>query len=147
MHIDALLSDFATVREGLLHMLGGGVNRLWRDKYPASMGLSLGLCIEVHRTEARQPHNLVVIVQDEDGQRLSEVSAQFEVNREFDTSRPGECTLMPLVLSLQTIALPRPGSYSVEILVDGQHKRSLVFLAELLAPSDRRTGDRSSRQN
>jgi hypothetical protein len=38
MDIEALLCDAATVRENVLHILGGGLGQLWRDVYPARLG-------------------------------------------------------------------------------------------------------------
>ena len=35
--VTALLCDYASVREGLLNILGGGVNRLWRAELPAPL--------------------------------------------------------------------------------------------------------------
>ena len=39
-----------------------------------------------------------------------------------DSSRPGETLILPLVVPLQQVVLPQPGAYSVEVLIDGQHK-------------------------
>lgn len=144
MQLDAMLCDFATVREGLLHVLGGGINRLWREKFPANMGATLALLLEIHPTEADMQHTMAIFLINEDGRRLAEVNADFQVGRNAAASRPGENILMPLAVSLQQMTIPAPGAYSVEILLDGQHKRSLCVLAASPSADDRRRKGRSA---
>lgn len=129
MKLDAMLCDFATVREGLLHILGGGINRLWREEYPAPLGVTLALLFEVHPTEMDSEHTLEVVMIDADGKEIGNVSADFAIAPDPGASRPGETLILPLVVPLQQVILPQPGAYSVEILIDGQHKRSLGMLA------------------
>jgi hypothetical protein len=143
MHIDAMLCDFATVREGLLHVLGGGINRLWRDRFPAAMGVSLAMVLEVHPIEASRHHRMTIVLQDQDGKRLAEMDADFQLNRIPDHAKPGERIIMPMSISLQSMSIPVAGTYSVEILVDGQHKRSLAVVAEAIKPNDRRRRERT----
>ena len=143
MVIDAILCDFATVREGLLHLLGGGINRLWREQFPAQMGSTLALLLEIHPTETERQHTISIFLIDEDGRRLAEVSADFQVGRNAAQSRPGENILMPLIVSLQQMEIPAPGAYSVEIMMDGQHKRSLTVYASSPASEDRRRRGRT----
>lgn len=123
----AFLCDFAEVREGLLFALGGGITRLWRDAFPASMEASLALLLELHQTEGATQHHLQVLVQGEDGQRVGEVKAAFQMGAaEVDV---GENLLLPIVLDLRTARLPAPGSYAVEIVIDGTHQRTIQFKA------------------
>ena len=143
MQIEAMLCDSATVREGLLHVLGGGINRLWRDIFPAQMAATLALLLEIHPTETEMQHTIHIFLQDEDGRRLAEVSADFQVGRNTAASRPGENILMPLIVSLQNMEIPRPGSYSVDIVLDNQHKRSLMVYACSQTTDDRRRRGRS----
>lgn len=123
----AFLCDFAEVREGLLFALGGGITRLWRDAFPASMEASLALLLELHQTEGATQHQLQVLVQGEDGQRVGEVKAAFQMGAaEVDV---GENLLLPIALDLRPARLPAPGSYAVEIVMDGTHQRTIQFKA------------------
>ena len=117
MKIDAMLCDYATVREGLLHVLGGGINRLWREEYPAPLGVTLALLFEVHPTEMNSDHTLGVIMIDEDGQEIGNVTADFAIASGPDKGRPGENLILPLVVPLQQVVLCQYGAYSVEILM------------------------------
>lgn len=123
----AFLCDFAEVREGLLFALGGGITRLWRDAFPASMEASLALLLELHQTEGATQHQLQVLVQGEDGQRVGEVKAAFQMGAaEVDV---GENLLLPITLDLRPARLPASGSYTVEIVIDGTHQRTIQFKA------------------
>jgi hypothetical protein len=130
MRIDcALLCDAATVREGLLHILGGGVTRAGRTEYPAPLNLTLALRILVHPTETGSPHQLEVRLQSADGEVVTALGAEFGVD---DTTAlaPGEHASLPLPLALpEAVQLPTPGTYSFEILIDGIHQAAVPFIA------------------
>lgn len=145
MKLEAMLCDYATVREGLLHVLGGGINRLWREQYPAHLGVMLALILEVHPTQMDRDHTLKVLMIDADGKEIGDVIADFTVAPNPHSDRPGETLLLPLVVALQQVVLPAPGAYSVEILVDGQHKSSLgVLAAPPFEEDDRRSRGRTT---
>jgi uncharacterized protein DUF6941 len=123
----AFLCDFAEVRERLLFALGGGITRLWRDSFPASMDASLALLLELHQMELATQHQLEVVVQGEDGQRVGEVKGAFQMGApEIEV---GENLLVPIALDLRPARLPAPGSYTVEIVIDGTHQRTIQFRA------------------
>ena len=143
MKIDAMLCDYATVREGLLHILGGGINRLWREEYPAALGVTLGLLFEVHPTEMDSEHTLGVVMIDADGKEIGSVTADFQIAADPDKGRPGETLVLPLVVPLHQVIIPQHGAYSVEVLIDGQHKRSLGVLAAPPRDGDRRQRGRT----
>lgn len=136
MQIDsALLCDAATVREGLLHVLGGGITRAGREAFPAPLGLTLALRILVHPTEADRQHQLVVRLQGEDGQESARVDIEFGVANS-GTLQPGELASLPLPIPMPPqVQLPGPGRYSLELLIDGIHQVSVPFIAhEVEAP-------------
>jgi hypothetical protein len=128
VHVDALLCDAATVRESLLHVLGGGVTRVWRETYPAPLGVELALMITMQRSETMEKHRLRVLVNGEDGAPIASLDGEFQITPGKD-ARPGETSIVPLVLDTKSIALPAAGVYSVEILIDSHQIRSIAFLA------------------
>ena len=128
MRIDcALLCDAATVREGLLHILGGGVTRATREAFPAPFAMTLALRIMVHPTEGANAHALAVILQEEDGERVVEVGLEFGLNPELVPA--GEEVSIPLPIPLLDLPLPHAGSYSFELLIDGIHQATVPFKA------------------
>jgi|ERR1039458_5537560 hypothetical protein len=63
MEFDALIiCDAVTVREGLIHILGGGITRLWRATLPAPAAIMVAAVLELERDEITVPHELVVTV-------------------------------------------------------------------------------------
>lgn len=134
MRIDcALLCDAATVREGLLHILGGGITRVQRPSYPAPLGMTLAMRILVHPTEFDRAHQLEVQLQGEDGQRVAGLDATFQAGNSGDLA-PGEEASLALPLAFpEVVQLPSPGRYSFELLIDGIHQATVPFLAAQVA--------------
>jgi hypothetical protein len=126
----ALLCDAATVREGLLHLLGGGVTRVNRPGYPAPLApLTLALRILIHPTEADRTHQLDVRLQDADGAEVARMDVQFGVG-DPGNAEPGEELSLPIPLTMpEQIGLPHAGRYSFELLIDGAHQLSVPFIA------------------
>lgn len=122
----ALLCDFASVREGLLNVMSGGISRLWRAELPAPLNVSLALMLELHPTELGVPHRLQVIVQDADGHRLAEADAEFRSDPSPHLD-PGEHSLLPLALDLRAGLVSTFGTHSVDVVIDGEHRHSLSF--------------------
>lgn len=133
MRIDcALLCDAATVREGLLHILGGGITRAGRPLYPAPVGLTLALRVLVHPTEADATHRLDVLLQGEDGQQVAQLEIEFGIS-DRSTLAPGEQVSVPLPIPFPAqVALPTPGAYSFELLIDGIHQATVPFQATVV---------------
>jgi hypothetical protein len=128
----ALLCDAATVREGLLHVLGGGVTRVNRPEYPAPLApLTIALRILVDPTEADRAHQLDVRLQGEDGHEVAKFEVQFGIGDPGDV-QPGEELSMALPLIMPPeIGLPHAGRYSFELLIDRSHQASIPFIATL----------------
>lgn len=135
MRIDtALLCDAATVREGLLHILGGGITRAGRAAFPGPLNLTLALRILVHPTEADRPHRLAVRLQGEDGQEIARVDITFGV-ADPGALEAGEQISVPAPIPMPPqVQLPREGRYSFEVLIDGIHQTTVPFIAHLAAP-------------
>jgi hypothetical protein len=126
----AILCDYATIREGLLHVLGGGVTRMWSNQFPAPLTGTVALLLELHRQELDRPHEFEMVVMGADGARIADVNGAFQVptNPDLDIHEP---QLVPLALDLRGAGLPAPGAYTIDISIDGQHRTSLRFEARL----------------
>lgn len=131
MQVEALLCDAATVRESLLHVLGGGVTRIWRPQFPAALGVDLALVLTLAQSEAQEKHRLRVLVQTADGAKLAEAIAEIGVAPSADL-KPGERITVPVALSLRQVPIPADGIYGVEVLIDGILQRSFTFVAASL---------------
>lgn len=119
----ALVCGSAEVREGLLFVLGGGITRLWRDQWPAPLGVAVAVVLEMSPAEARQVHEVTLRILDTDGRRLGEVKGGFQLSVPEASSapgapHPGEMVSVPIVLPLHVVGVPGPGAYEFKLAVD-----------------------------
>lgn len=130
MRVDtALLCDWVTVRENLLHILGGGITRVWRDEFPAPLGASLALRFLLHPTETEASHGVRILLLDEDGKTVAAVEGNFGVGDKGATV-PGEEVAVVIAMPMVNVGIEHEGAYSFEILVDGVHQSSVPFRVE-----------------
>src|SRR5262245_15290855 len=105
----AILCDFAQVREGVLFVSSGGINRMYRAQTPAPMGVYLALVVDVGPEEVHRVHSIRIIVTAlAAGLRLGELNAALEVERSPGTD-PALPILAPIAIDLNPIALPDYG--------------------------------------
>jgi hypothetical protein len=122
----ALLCDAATVREGLLHVLGGGITRLWRDQLPAALNVTMAFMLEVEQEHLGSLVEVGVLIKDPDGDAVIEVNGSLQP--EGGRLEHGEVQLLPMVLPLGAGGVQRYGRYSAEITLDGvAQDESLTF--------------------
>jgi hypothetical protein len=126
-----ILCDFASVREGLLFVVGGGITRVRRAQYPAPFGCSVALLVELHQMELPRPHELELRVVGPDGENIASIKGGFQASgpADFDI---GENLPIPVVVDLRGAQLTKPGRYNVEASIDGSHQLTLSFRATLL---------------
>jgi uncharacterized protein DUF6941 len=125
----ALLADAAQVSEGKTFILGGGVTILWRQQFPAPLGVVLVAQFTYHRSEAESDHTLRIQVIDADGNPvLPEIQGEMHVG-EPTPGMPRNVPLgVPVLIGFPPLpVLQREGAYSVEIILDGRHVKSLSF--------------------
>jgi hypothetical protein len=122
----AFLCDAATVREGLLHVLGGGVTRLWIDEFPAPMNVAVALLLELDRSELGRPHQLDMTVMDEDGGTIASVQGGFQFPPNPSLAF-GENALIPFTVPLHLAAVPKLGQYSISVQIDNVLHSRLMF--------------------
>lgn len=131
-----LLCDAATTREGLLSILGGGVNILRQPAFPAPLGASLAILLEFDGDELKHPHKIAVeIRQDGGGPSILQMEARWDVGP-ADVFDPRLTNYVPLVLPLQPVGVPEPGHYRLTLSVDGQDVGALTFLMVQTGPVD-----------
>lgn len=113
----ALLCDAATVREGLLHVLGAGLTHFGREAFPARMDCDFGLALEVEEGDVRSPHTVRCSVHSEDGDETYAVADLGFGPGEAEGPEPLPQALAA-VLSLRNVGLPKPGRYFVSVNLD-----------------------------
>lgn len=122
----ALLCDYASVRENLLNVVGGGITRVWRTEFPAPLNLSLALVLELHEMELDRPHEIDIQIMGEDGQSIAQVKGGFQ-----SAKPPGmevtETLLVPIALDLRSAGVPALGAYTLSLAIDGSFATDLRF--------------------
>ncbi|MDH3225766.1 MAG: hypothetical protein OEM67_01585 [Thermoleophilia bacterium] len=125
MKVDtALLCDAVSIREGLLHILGGGITRIWVEQFPAAINATLALRVLIGSDEAESPQGINLLVQGPDGEELGSFNLDFGVNAPEGADAAGEVPI-PLAIPMQQVQLPAPGSYSIEVKVGDTIARSV----------------------
>jgi hypothetical protein len=114
-----LLSDHSEAVNGKLYMTGGGWNVLRFPELPSEWGFSISLGIDVAWEETNTRHELLVNVQDPDGNELGEgLSAEFETGRPPGMPAGQE---QRLVMSIGTKAtFSGAGPHAAVVLADGE---------------------------
>jgi len=130
----AFLADAAqTSSDGKLYVLGGGIDRIYAKKFPiVHSSMSLVLKLKLHPTECEREHTLELELWDPDGNLVgAKVSARFEAKRQ-ERGRPG---FVQLVLNVVQATFARPGDFAFQIVIDGQHYKSVsLYLEEVGSP-------------
>jgi hypothetical protein len=130
MELDfALLADAAQVVEGKTYILGGGATILWRENYPAPLGFVLVCQLTHDRSEAGSEHEFRLRVRDVDGNPvLPETHGRVRLGSPSDDVPPDVPIAAPVVMLMPAApVLQRPGAYAVDLVLDGQHVKSLPF--------------------
>jgi hypothetical protein len=129
----ALLCDAANVsREGKLNILGV-FSALRARQFPCiHPSLTLVVGLEATYTE-RGEHTIDIRLVDADGGELLKLDGHVNIQSE----RPGRPIMTQAILQLNNIAFPHSGTYTVDILVDRRHERSVhLDVHELPEPPD-----------
>jgi hypothetical protein len=132
----ALLADAAQISQGKTYILGGGVSILHRSDFPAQIGVVLVMQLTYHRTEAETDHQLRIQFMDADGNPVvPEIQGELHVGGPKEDVPMNVRLVAPIVIGFPPFpAIQRPGAYSVEILLDTRHLRSLPLAVVSQAP-------------
>lgn len=135
MRLDcALICDAATVRDGLLHILGGGVTRVARGEFPGPLGVAIALRVEISQQEA--DHDFAGLLRMLlRGEEIGRVGVGFSAAPDDRAKETGEALYVALALPTYLLPVPEPGEYVFEFSVDGDHLGSLLLFADHHLPN------------
>lgn len=142
MRLDwALLANAAEgPPNGLVYVLGAGIDTLWREQFPAPFGGAMVLRLLTSRLESERAHKVEVHCSDQDGIAVLPQPIVLTLSpRPVPSEHPQGWDLAAnIVINLAGVHIAKPGFYQFEILVDDQQVRTLPFrlvLAPRSAPS------------
>ena len=120
----AFLADAAEAQPGRkFYVLGGGIDSIGAQRFPViHPHMSLVLRITLHPTEVDADHRLDIRLIDTDGHELARADGTFNAHGKPD---PGRQIALPFVMNLVNTRFEAPGDYSMEILIDNGHVKSL----------------------
>lgn len=120
----AFLADAAEAEPGRkFYVIGGGVESINAPSFPVvHPHLSLVLRLLLHPTEAERDHALEVRMMDSDGGSLASIGGTFTASGGIQSGRE---IAVNLVFNLVSTRFERAGDYSIEILINNEHKKSL----------------------
>ena len=125
----AMLANAAEVREGLLYVLGGGIEQLWVGELPAEVAPTVVVSVELEADDldrAFQPH---LLVRDNLGEPLVDVDMPPAVpQREVDGD--DDAALFPMVFTVGMQVL-RQGRHELRLVVDGAELAALRFTVRI----------------
>jgi hypothetical protein len=118
-------ADYVRAEGGVLHMIAAGFDTMFVPAVPAARPAGIGLRLMLDVAEARQPHEIHLIYQGADGQRLTEVSGTVgPIGEDQPLPPPGRPFGIAMAFNL-LLPVPAYGDYSLELLVDGEPKKSI----------------------
>lgn len=130
----AFLADAAEAIPGRkFYVLGGGIDSIGAAAFPVvHPHMSLVLRLHLHPTEVGTDHVLDVRLIDSDGGELARVNGNINAR---GPAQPGREIAIPIVMNMVNTRFETAGDYSVEILLDNNHVKSLPLrLQQVSAP-------------
>jgi hypothetical protein len=122
-----MLADHATVREGLLHVLGGGINQLFRDPLPAPLGAMLALMLQPDSLDdLLETHNLEVTIKHVGGEGVDQVAKAVMTLRSAGAG-PGPLVSVPVVVPFQNVPITQTGTHQITVSLDGEQVAVIEF--------------------
>ena len=124
----AMLANHAEIQNGLAYINGGAIDSVNTPQLPATFVGSLVFRLTLHPTELDRPHQIEIQIRGEDGLEIAKLGGQTQVLQNQQGALPkGWDAGSLLSFALTGLRLPRFGFYSVEILIDGNHAKSIPF--------------------
>lgn len=126
-----ILADYATVREGVLNILGGGINKLQRTAFPARMESNVALMVKLENAEDVQAEHIISVgLTMLDGDKLvAEVRLRWP-GTSAANEIPAPLPVVPIIVPTDDIRLPSAGFYSLFVKLDGREAGRLDFVAQ-----------------
>ncbi|MFZ2964183.1 MAG: hypothetical protein WA006_05805 [Rhodoglobus sp.] len=123
-----MLCDAATVREGLLNVLGAGLTIFWRESFPAPLMADVAVQFELVDVAVEETREIMIRVTGPNDDPALVFEAQMQlVTMKSDENAPVQS--VPIALNLRNAGMPSVGIYALHVLIDGDQVGSLSFEA------------------
>lgn len=116
-----VLCDGASIREGLLGVLGGGISQIMRPEYPAELGVTIALMVEL--TDFFEPAPELTLRIDflkADGTDVGITPFELDMTNGTGIPATGDGVYnVPFVLNAEAVPIPAVGSYKFVLSANG----------------------------
>jgi len=141
----ALLCDAATVREGLLNILGGGISSITADRYPVSLPVTLVILLTGAGAELEGETYIEVRIEGAGGAAQSAMLLQVQKRPGVEPRHPELPVSVPLVVPLNSVLLNMDGQYALRVRLGGEEVAAVVFTLQLAQALEAGNVDEDSR--
>lgn len=104
-------------------MIAAGIDHIYTPSVPSARNVGIAVRVALTRAECDHPHDVELIFQGQDGQRLLAINGAFQASYAEDLP-PGWPAYGAISFNL-ALPLPEYGIYSLELLIDHQAKKSI----------------------
>lgn len=128
----AFLADAAEAQPGRkFYVLGGGIESIGAPEFPIiHPHLALVIRVMVHPSEVDRPHTMEIRLMDSDGTELAKLDGQFSAAAGGAVA--GREIPMNIVLNFMNTRFEFGGDYSIEIMINNQHMKSLPLRVHIV---------------
>jgi hypothetical protein len=139
----AVLCDAASVRDGLLHILGAGVTRVSMTQLPGGLPVTFAFRVVLETRELRDRHKLHLQLMDYSSDRAT---GELEINfRIEDPESATEEAALAAPIPLNVLEVPGPGRYVLEASFDSKRIVSIPLRVDRMAAPAAQTENRNGR--
>jgi len=131
-----IVSDYVRAENGVLHMIAGGVDTITVRAMPAARNIGIGLSLKLTQGEVTENHTLRLIFYGTDGTRIAEIGADLPARSGTPNIPAGRKVGVVAALNM-SLPLPAYGGYSLELLVNGNHKKEIPIY--VIPPAETRS--------
>lgn len=125
----AMLANAAEVREGLLYVLGGGIEQLWVGELPTEVAPTVVVSVELDAGDLGRPFQPHLRVVDPAGEALVDVEMP-PATPEREIGGDDDAALFPMVFTIGMQVL-REGRHELRLEVGDTELASLRFTVRL----------------
>jgi hypothetical protein len=119
----ALFCDYVRVDSGVAQLIGAGIDTVYLAQVPSVANLGLLVRVTFTRSESSRPHRVEAVLADTDGDRIVHLQA-INTPKWIPGLPPGWKQGGLLALNFG-VPFPKYGVYSLDILINDSHKKSL----------------------
>jgi hypothetical protein len=122
-----VVADYVRAEGGVLHMIAAGFDTIWTPTVPVMRPVGVGMRLTMTLAELKYEHDVELIFQDTDGRHIAQVNAKISAQPMPLNLPAGRPLAVAMALNLM-LPIPNYGNYSLELLVDRGHKKSIDIL-------------------